>query len=47
MIVLDPNAVLGSEVLEGTFCGNGFDQRVIYLRVDVLQTRLTKTVAQQ
>ena len=37
VIVLDPNAMLGSEDLEGAFCGNGFDQRVINLRVDVSQ----------
>ena len=37
MIVLDPNAVLGSKGLEGAFCGNDFDQRVINLRVDVSQ----------
>ena len=37
MIVLDPNAVLGSEGLKGAFCGNSFDQRVINLRVDVSQ----------
>ena len=37
MIVLDPNAVLGSKGLEGVFCDDGFDQRVIDLRVDVLQ----------
>ncbi len=37
VIVLDPNAVLSSEGLEGAFCGNGFDQRVIDLRMDILQ----------
>ncbi len=37
MIVLDFDTVLGSEGLEGAFCGNGFDQRVINLGMDVLQ----------
>jgi hypothetical protein len=37
VIVLDPNAVLSGEGLEGVFGGNGFDQRVINLRVDILQ----------
>ena len=35
MIVLDTNAVLGSKTLKGTFCGGGFDRKVINLRVDV------------
>ena len=35
VIVLDPNAVLGSEGLKGVFGGNGFDRRVINLKVDV------------
>ena len=37
VIVLDPNAVLSSKGLKGTCCGNGFDQRVINLRIDVSQ----------
>jgi len=37
VIVLDPNAMLGSEGLEGAFGGNIFDQRVIDLAVDVSQ----------
>ena len=37
VIVLGPNAVLGSEGLKSAFCGNGFNQRVINLRVEVLQ----------
>ena len=37
MIVLDPNTILSSKGLKGAFCGDGFDQRVIDLRVDVSQ----------
>ena len=37
MIALDPNTVLGSKGLEGTFCEDGFNQRVINLRMDVSQ----------
>jgi hypothetical protein len=37
VVVLDPNAMLGSEGLEGVFGGDGFDQRVIDLGVYVLQ----------
>ncbi len=35
VVVLDPNAMLGSEGLEGTFDGDSFDQRIIDLEVDV------------
>jgi hypothetical protein len=35
--MLDPNAMLGSEGLEGAFGGDSFDQRVINLGVDVSQ----------
>ncbi len=47
--VLDPNAMLGSEGLEGVFGGNGFNQRVINLGVDVSQATVVvnETVAQQ
>ncbi len=38
VVVLDPNAMLGSEGLEGAFGGDGFDRRVIDLGgVDVSQ----------
>jgi hypothetical protein len=37
VVVLDPNAMLGSEGLEGAFGGKGFNQRVIDLGVDVSQ----------
>ena len=37
VVVLDPNAMLGSEGLEGAFGGNGFNRRVIDLGVDVSQ----------
>ncbi len=37
VVVLDPNAVLGSEGLEGAFGGDGFNRRVIDLGVDVSQ----------
>ncbi len=37
MIALDPNAVLGSKGLEGAFCEDGFNQRVIDLRMGVSQ----------
>ena len=37
VVVLDPNAVLGSEGLEGVFGSDGLDRRVINLRVDILQ----------
>ncbi len=37
VVVLDPNAVLGSEGLEGVFSSDGLDQRVINLRVDISQ----------
>ncbi len=37
VIVLDPNTVLSSKGLKGTFCGDGFDQRVINLRMVVSQ----------
>ena len=35
VVVLDPNAMLSSEGLEGTFGGDGFDRRIIDLEVDV------------
>ncbi len=35
--MLDFDAMLGSEGLEGVFGGDGFDRRVIDLRVDVSQ----------
>ena len=38
VIALDPNAMLSGKGLEGMFGGAGFDQRVIDLRVNVLQT---------
>ncbi len=37
MVVLDPNAVLGSKGLEGAFGGDGFNRRVINLGVEILQ----------
>ena len=37
VVVLDPDAMLGSEGLEGAFGGDGFNQRVIDLGVDVSQ----------
>ncbi len=37
MIVLDPNAVLGSKGLEGVFGGDCLNRRVIILRVDASQ----------
>ena len=37
VVVLDPNTMLGSEGLKGVFGGDGFDQRVIDLGVDVSQ----------
>ena len=37
MIVLDFDAMLGREGLEGVFGGDGFDRRVIDLGVDVSQ----------
>jgi hypothetical protein len=37
VVVLDPNAMLGSEGLKGAFGGDGFDRRVIDLGVDVSQ----------
>ena len=37
VIVLDFNAVLSSKGIKGTFCSNGFDQRVINLRMDISQ----------
>jgi hypothetical protein len=37
VVVLDPNAMLGSEGLEGAFGSNGFNRRVIDLGVDVSQ----------
>ena len=37
MIVLDFDAMLGSKGLKGVFDGDGFNQRVIDLRVDVSQ----------
>ena len=35
VVVLHPNTMLGSKGLEGAFGGDGFDQRVIDLGVDV------------
>ncbi len=35
VVVLDPNAMLGSEGLEGAFGGDGFNQRVIDLGMNV------------
>ena len=37
VIVLDFDAMLGSEGLEGLFRSGGFDQRVINLRLDISQ----------
>ena len=38
VVVLDPNAMLGSEGLEGAFGGDGFNRRIIDLKVDVPQS---------
>ena len=38
VVVLDPNAMLGSEGLEGAFGGDGFDRRIIDLEVDIPQS---------
>ncbi len=35
VVVLDPNAMLSSEGLEGAFGGDGFDRRIIDLEVDI------------
>ena len=35
VVVLDPNAMLGSEGLEGAFGGDGFDRRIIDLEVNI------------
>ncbi len=40
MIVLDFYAMLGGEGLEGAFGGDGFDQRVIDLGMDVPQSTI-------
>ena len=39
VVVLDPNAMLGSEGLEGAFGGDGFDRRIIDLK-DRSQSRI-------
>ena len=38
VVVLDPNAMLGSKGLEGAFGGDGFDRRIIDLEVDIPQS---------